>query len=58
MANVRECEPCSKGSPKNCIGRFMAPSNRTELTKGQQPRRPMYSYRCPNFDRSVEVVTS
>jgi hypothetical protein len=52
MANSRICTPCSKGSNKNCQKRFAAPSNRTELTHGQQPRRPLYSYKCPNAPKS------
>ena len=48
MANSRTCEPCRNGSSKNCEGRFQAPSNRGELSKGSQPRQSVYSYKCPN----------
>ncbi len=51
MANSRVCDSCSKSSATNCVGHFTAPSRRTDLTKGQQPKRQVYSYKCPNAPR-------
>ena len=48
MANIRECDSCAEGKPSQCEGRFQAASRRTELSCGTKPKRPVYTYRCPN----------
>lgn len=50
MANTKLCTKCARGSPKDCIGRWQAPSVGKRLT-GSQPRQSSYSYKCPKRGR-------
>ncbi len=47
MANTRYCAACVAGHPSKCQARFQAPP-RPWFAQGSQPKRLLYSYKCPN----------